>query len=237
MAEQSAQHEDALLCRRLEGGSPAQLDDPGTAAGHVGLDAAPRFRGKANAVYGFARQDIREWNAVDRGSTLEYGHRLAMTAVGLAAGDAALLNPEMLGQRRLKPGAVQGGQRGDPAGGKSRVHQGGETGDIRGVEDDDDEFAVRTSLFDVETELFRNQAVVTGEVFARHPFFSGRAARTDHIGGAGKGFGDVRRPGDVRARKSTVVYFLGGPFQARFERIVHGHRAGGSRGQQGLCEI
>ena len=60
LAQNTAQHKNALLCRRLKRRTPAQIDNASTTPAYVFLNASPFIGTQANAIDRLSIENIRE---------------------------------------------------------------------------------------------------------------------------------------------------------------------------------
>ena len=119
---------------------------------------------------------LGEGSAVDLHLGCEYGHCLSVSAVGVCAGNLALLYAELLGERLLETGGVEGGESGDALGLKASMQHHSEAGEIGGVEDDDYMLYVGAVGLDVLSEVLGYLAVALEEILAGHAFLAGSSA-------------------------------------------------------------
>ena len=137
----------------------------------------------------------------------ENGQGLAVTAVGVGAGDLPLRNTELLRQGFLQTGAVEGGEGGQLLGLQAGVDEGGQGRDVGRIEDHDDVLAVGAVFLDVVTELGGDLAVALEEVLTGHALLARRTAGGEDILRILEGDGGIRSPGNVDAREGAMVHF------------------------------
>ncbi len=112
-----------------------------------------------------------------------------------------------------------------------------QTGDVRGIENDDAEFQLRRVLADVAAELRGDLGVALEQILASHAFLARRAAGADHEARAAKRFTRVGGPCHVGSGEGAVIDLLGRAFVALVVRIVHRDVRRQAHRQRGLHHV
>lgn len=210
-------HLDGKVSGALERAAATELDNLGATLGDFLLHLLPFDGREAFAVDGLlAGDDVDELLACYGCGRSKDGHLLAVATVGVGVLDFGLRNAEVEGEGLFQTGRVEGGEGSHLVGLQTRVDEGHETGDVGGVEDDDEEFAVGAVLLDVLAELLGNLGVAGEEVLTGHAFLAGSAAGRDDVLGILESLGGVGGAGDVDVVETALAHFFGNTLGAEY---------------------
>ena len=144
-----------------------------------------------------------------------------MPTVGSATGHVILGDLEVLGQRRLQPGAVQSGEGRDALRLQARVDQDHQPRDVGGIEDDHREPEPGRVGLDVAAQLRGDLRVALQQILAGHALLAWSATRGNEVRSTVECLGDVGGERDARAGERAVVDLLGRALVALGVGVVH----------------
>ena len=161
-------HLNGEIGRALERRASTEFDDLGTSLGDVDLHLLPLLSGELSGA-----DDISQFATGNLHVAAEDGHLLAVATVGSATGNLVLHHAELLGESTLQTSGVQTGKSGNLTGLQARIEQCYQTGEVSGVEDDDNVLYIWTEFLDVLSQFLGNLTVAGEQILTGHASLTG----------------------------------------------------------------